>query len=107
MYIEFLQFNNRNSPNQKSEHTLNRQVTEKETPMTKSTQEKMLMLSGKQNPYDISPQTKEMGEKCEDVEQELITAAGSVIWHWIASEHMWYNLIRLRLPTPMNQSLCS
>ena len=49
--------------------------------MTKSTQEKMLMLSGKQNPYDISPQTKEMGEKCEDVEQELITAAGSVIWH--------------------------
>ena len=81
MYIEFLQFNNRNSPNQKSEHTLNRQVTEKETPMTKSTQEKMLMLSGKQNPYDISPQTKEMGEKCEDVEQELITAAGSLIWH--------------------------
>lgn len=32
----------------------------------------------KQNPYDISPQTEQMGEKCEDVEQELITAAGSV-----------------------------
>lgn len=49
--------------------------------MTKSIQEKMLTLSGKQNPYDISPQTEQMGEKCEDVEQELITAAGSVIWH--------------------------
>ena len=49
--------------------------------MIKSTQEKMLTLSGKSNPYDIPPQTKQMGEKCEDVEQELITAAGSVVWH--------------------------
>lgn len=81
MYMEFLQFNNINSPNPKQEHTLNRQVTEKEKPMIKSTQEKMLTLSGKPNPYDIPPQTKQMGEKCEDVEQELITAAGSVVWH--------------------------
>lgn len=46
----------------------------------KSTWEKTLMLTGKQNSSEASPRTQQLGGKCEDVEQELIIAAGSVKW---------------------------